>query len=278
MNANPEKLYFDRELVSDPQALISRYDKKEFESPCRSTVPLLSLIKDGWNAFQELLAACNLPSESELHFEFTVDPPQGRGKASHTDIMIRSGPHALAIEAKWSEPRYQVVRDWLLEGNDPENRRQVLEGWLDLLQSKATWDLRIEAFSKAVYQMVHRASSACCQAEHPQLAYLQFSPLPDGQEPELEAHLADLHHLHRLLGRPPGFPFHLIEFQIRPTAAFHRMEGLPQGVPETADSVKEALHKGGLFEFEQCRLWTIDGPVDTPPRTVFPQPPLRGKL
>ena len=49
------------------------------------------------------------PCVNRSEVEFTVDPPQGRGKASHTDIMIRSGPHALAIEAKWSEALYSIL-------------------------------------------------------------------------------------------------------------------------------------------------------------------------
>ncbi len=170
----PNQLHFDRQPVTDFDDLVSRYGGKEFKSPMRSTVPLLALLRDGWPRLQEVLTACHLPAESNLHFEYTVDSPLGVGIPSHTDVMVRSGDDQLALECKWTEPRYETVSKWILKPPDPNNRRKRLMGWLELLQPHATCNLHVDAFSDTVYQMVHRAASACATAPQPSLAYLIF--------------------------------------------------------------------------------------------------------
>lgn len=115
-----DQLYFDRTPVKDFEGLLSGYGAKEFKSPMRSTVPLLSLVRDDWPVLQDILRACNMPAESTLHFEFKVDSPLGVGLPSHTDMMVRSGGHQLAVEAKWTEPRYETVKKWILKPPDPD--------------------------------------------------------------------------------------------------------------------------------------------------------------
>lgn len=263
---NPEHWHFDKNPVTDFQGLLSGYDSSEFESPLRSTVPLLSLIRDGRPALQEIFMACNFPSGPSLHFEFTVDSPKGVGLPSHTDLMVRSGNSQLALEAKWTEPRYETVERWRRKPPDPvhsgeypnpDNRGNRLKGWLELIQPHATRPLVQEEFSSIVYQMVHRAASACASTAHPQLAYMLFTPLPDGKNVKSEHYYRDLTQFHQLLGEPPGFPFHLIEMQISPTDAFRDIQHLPKGSSETASIVQSALRHGGLFEFIGFRLRTI---------------------
>ena len=53
--------YFDTIRVETLQALLYHYGVEEFASPRRSTVPLLSLVKDGWIEFAETLSFCQLP-------------------------------------------------------------------------------------------------------------------------------------------------------------------------------------------------------------------------
>jgi hypothetical protein len=204
---------------------------------------------------------CRLPTDSDLHFEFRLDPPRGKGNPSHTDMMVLSADNALALEIKWSEPRYGTVRDWIQQGRNPDNRRKVLTGWLELLQSQAVHTLRLEDYSDAVYQMVHRAASACAQSKRLQLAYLQFTPLPDGQKADSEQNYDDPTYLHRLLGHPSGFPFYLIKVEVMPTAAFRSIERLSKGSPKTAEAVTAALLGASLFKFEGWQLRTIDGPA-----------------
>lgn len=266
VNAQPNQLYFDRQAIKDFADLVSRYAKREFQSPLRSTVPLLSMVRDGWPRIEEVLTACHLPTDSNLHFEYRVDSLLGVGIPSHTDVMVRSGDDQLALECKWTEPRYETVGKWMLKPpdpdkdgkpTDPDNRRKRLMGWLKLLQSHAACDLHVEAFSDAVYQMVHRAASACAKTKRPQLAYVIFNPLPDGKRVHRDQYEADLKNLHQTIGNPRDFPFHLIEVEIAPTKAFQDIKKLPKASSQTSATVQESLRKGGLFKFVKVDIRAI---------------------
>lgn len=235
--------FFGRTPVRDYRHLLDAYGTKEFASPTRSTVPLLALVHQAWPLFRELLAHFQMPESARLHFEFRVAPPRGRGKSSHTDLMACCDDRALAIEAKWREPRYQTVREWLTghrddngiesrgeaEARPEDNRTEVLFGWLELLQSQALCSLQCEHVSDVVYQMLHRAASVCAASEHPQLAYLQFKLLSDGQPEDRVPphHYDDLKSLHNVLGQPARFQLHAIEWPMRATEAFHALQSSP---------------------------------------------------
>jgi len=242
------KLYFDRQAVASCDDLLSLYKASEFESPTRSTVPLFSLVKYGGEIWSSISQNC-----SEAHFEFCVEPVQGRGMPSHTDVMLKDGLRSVALEAKWTEPRYDAVRAWLRRGSNTENRLAVLAGWLKLLQPQATKPLELDAFEGTIYQMVHRAASACASGSKPALSYVQFSPLPDGTRPGCLQVLDDLTHLHEVLGRPEGFSFRLLEVIARPTAAFDEIRNLGKASLQTAESVKQALRGEALFVFDEVR-------------------------
>src|SRR4051812_12446559 len=92
-------IHFNNTRVSDFDKLIGLYGLSEFDSPYRSTIPLLALLRDGWPHFQQLLGACGLPDAPRLHLEWQVKPTKGKGKASHTDVMAIAHGAALAIEA-----------------------------------------------------------------------------------------------------------------------------------------------------------------------------------
>src|ERR1700730_11915089 len=164
--------YFNRAAMPDFAALVNSYNRDEFDSPHRSTVPLLALVKDK-RMLREILTACNATMPVDFHFEFKVGQSKGRGKPSHTDLMAISEPVCIAIEAKWTEPPYESVASWLSKGGD--NREEVLNGWLDLLSSERT------EVADCEYQMLHRAASACATAssyaakKRPMLAYFKFT-------------------------------------------------------------------------------------------------------
>jgi len=235
------KLYYDKTATATMDEALSRYAADEFESPCRSTVPLLSWLKHEQPKVSSLLRAMDMPTGYNLHLEYRVKPPKCSGRASHTDLMVISGESSLAVEAKWTEPRYETVGKWLTKGSKPHNRREVLKGWLSLLQEHAQHTLQPEDFSDAVYQMVHRAASACKAGKIPRLAYLVFKPSPDPKPAAIPKLRDDLTHLWSLLGNPNGFPFYLVEVQLSPTPAFKAIAPLPKGHKETAPLVKAAL-------------------------------------
>jgi hypothetical protein len=253
-------LFFNQKPVAHVDYALDLYKRSEFASATRSTVPLVSLLKHGGEVWAhittELLAE---DRTGEMHLEFTLKPLQGRGEASHTDVMLIQGNRAVAFEAKWTEPPYDRVSKWLVGGDEPENRRLVMSGWLSLLQVHATRKLRLEDFGAAIYQTVHRAASACYAGHKPTLAYIQFCPLANGCHPDaiLMNHLS---HLHSLLGAPDEFPFWLVEVVAKPTETFETIRGLTKGLPNTGKEVRRALCNGRLFEFTQLHLHRIRGP------------------
>jgi hypothetical protein len=172
--------------------------------------------------------------------------------------MLFQGGHAVAIECKWTEPQYEKVANWLTQGDSPENRREVMRGWLSLLQSHAHKELQLDQFGSAVYQTVHRAASACSADRAPTLAYIQFCPLPNGAV-VCSTLRNDLDLLYTLLGAPEKFPFWLVEVTLKPTEGFEHIRNLTKGLPATAQTVRKALCDGPLFEFEDFRPHRIVG-------------------
>ena len=200
-----------------------------------------------------------MAGDFDQHLEYQVRPPKGNGIASHTDLMIISDDFSLAIEAKWTEPRYKIVSEWIKEGSNPPNRCDVLTGWLGLLQRHAQRTLQVTDFSDAVYQMVHRAASACAVGGHPRMAYLVFEPSPDPKTADIPSLLDDLAHLSSLLDRPDGFPLFLIEMHLSPTPAFDVIAKLPKGNEATGKAVQDALCNERLFNFSEYVLRTVNG-------------------
>jgi len=228
------------------------YDATGFQSSTRSTVPLLSWLKHEQPMVSSLLRDMGLPADCNLHLEYKVKPPEGIGKASHTDLMAISGESALALEAKWTEPRYETVSEWLKKGSNFENREKVLTGWLGLLQKHAQHTLHFAEFSDAIYQMVHRAASACAAGGDPRMAYAVFEPSPDPKTAVISTIHDDLTHLWGLLGRPKGFPLYIVEIPLLQTNAFNTIASLPKGHQVTAQQVSAALFGSDrLFYFEK---------------------------
>jgi hypothetical protein len=248
------RLYFDQKQVSDLSELVDCYSASEFESPFRSTVPLLAFVRDESSGLREMLDRCTLSDPVSFHFEFQVLPAKGRGKASHTDLMVCAPDGCMAVEAKWTEPAYEKVGDWLkassVEGDKGEaNRNDVLSGWIDLLQRRAVRTIAVDDLKGLTYQTVHRAASACSLGSPPQLAYLQFSAASRIAGTSREVRLADLQALRAVLGSGCVFPLRLIEVDIEPTAEFEKLTNLPKSAV-TAMNVKAALVSRKLFAFK----------------------------
>lgn len=252
------KIFFDKSPVSHVDDLISRYRPKEFQSAMRSTVPLLSLFKHGAGLLGPIMSELVGGREpTAVHFEFTVSPPLGTGKPSHTDAMLIRENRACALEAKWTEPPYVDVGAWIADGVKPNNRRAVLAGWLSLLQPFACRPLELEGFGKATYQMVHRAASACAAGHFPTLAYVQFSPLPDLTPPLTDDLRKALSHFQALLGPESRISIKLIEVRMKPTSAFDRLRVLTKRSPETADAVQKSLRTDVLFDFIDLQIHPV---------------------
>lgn len=243
-------LHFNREPFGQVDALISRYHTSDLQSPMRSTVPLISLFKHADDLLEILLnELVGGRKESRAHFEYEVAARLGMGEPSHTDVMLFREDHVCAVEAKWTEPPYPSVDAWLAKGKSEFNRRNVLKGWLSLIQRFTDRALEPDAFRNAIYQMVHRAASACESALFPTLAYIQFSPLPDLSSPKTDALFDALSHLHELLGPKSRLSIKLIEVQIKPTSAYEPLRPLNKRDPKSGTVVLSSLRSSALFEF-----------------------------
>lgn len=203
---------FKGEQLAGHATVLDRYSKKEFDSPTRSTIPLLEFWRSPGSRVKDLSAALRLPvpHRVQLDFEHLVRPPRGSGKESQTDLMVLSPQHAIAMEAKWTEPRYDDVDKWLRNGS--ANRKAVLQGWCELLQQHGAGPIAEGSLLKLPYQMVHRAASAChaIKAGYPLLVYLVFEPTAHKRR----EYLSDLSRLRDALGPRSSLVMALAECRI----------------------------------------------------------------
>jgi hypothetical protein len=250
------RFLLDTKPMSSPADLITAFSDGALASPFRSTVPLLALAKDAWTTFVKVLTLCNVVGDVSVAFECKVPSPRGQGLPSQTDAMVLFDQAALAIEAKWTEPRYETVATRLTrKDSNGADSEEFVSGWLELLQPHATTPLRLQDFANCVYQVVHRAASACGLGRAPSLAYLHFTPATKGATSA--QYLSDLSQVHALLGKPRDFPFFLIDVPIQHTRAFHAIEHLKKGVAETGQAVRSALLASELFEFGEPHVHQI---------------------
>src|ERR1043166_5076795 len=191
---------FDTEAMPDFAALCERFSGKSLRSPYRSTVPLLSLVEHSRHQWNALLESWGAPTDVSVHFEYRVASPKVGGHPSQTDALFISDSTVWAIEAKWTEPRYGIVAKRLstpeADGGDP---RVTVKGWLKHLNAFAVQPLQLEDVSDVVYQVLHRAASACAVATahscKPQLIYLHFHPSPLKSSATTDQYISDLRHL-----------------------------------------------------------------------------------
>lgn len=154
-------LKYKNKKVSNYQELIKSYSNAEFDSPYRSTIPLLHYWKDTETQLVELTDILNTetPHDATLDFEHCVYSLKGNGRPSQTDLMISFNDCAIAIEAKYTEPEYETVDNWL---DDSENKHLVLQGWIDLINKTIpSEEIEVKDVLRLPYQLVHRCASAC---------------------------------------------------------------------------------------------------------------------
>ena len=234
-------------FVSGFDELLGCYGAKEFKSPKRSTVPFLAYWASAEQRAKEWSEELSfaLSDAIYLDFEYEVPVQRGKGKASCTDLRLTTGAASVAIEAKWTESRYKDVNRWLLDTTDRQNRREVLEGWLDRLQACASTKLRLEDLAQLPYQMIHRAASACClDAENRWLVYQVF----DASEDKWNMYLTDLKTLVKRLGERSTLRICVAGCSLtrtdRQIELEQRWDG---GERHLGEPVREGLKHGDLF-------------------------------
>jgi hypothetical protein len=167
-----EGLYFKEEKLHSFNELIYKFNVKEFKSPYRSTIPLLALYK-AQPYLHFGLASDTEAMNAKYTFEFETHVTKGKGLPSCTDLMIEYSSTCIAVEAKWTEPPYSTVKQWLGESS---NKRQVLEGWLEMISSFSGIILHYDTVAGLPYQLIHRVASACSlKRANTNVVYLCFN-------------------------------------------------------------------------------------------------------
>ena len=234
--------------ITSYDKLLDCYKNNEFNSPKRSTVPLLAYWRTPDQRAREFskFLGFALSRSVRLDFEYKVPVQCGRGKASHTDLMLISCDVCVAIEAKFTEPRYESVAQWLTT----DNRMKVLKGWLGLLSP----DLKQKDVDNLPYQLVHRAASACHpDAESRHLVYQVF----DADSAKQEMYLSDLRKLRSLLS-PDRLSIHLVECSILRTPLQECLEHRwNEGERNLHELVLSGLKNGELLNIQLKKTHTV---------------------
>lgn len=189
-------------------------------SPKRSTVPLVDYWRVPEQRLRDLWERLGVPRPDhvEMHFEHAVPVQRGRGKSSYTDLMILAEDVAVAIEAKFTEPRYESVGTWL--GRAPtQNRRDVVEGWLCAIEAVAETPIRRDAVTNLPYQLIHRTASVCCVSRRKRLVVYQvFGDAPAAYYAD------DLGRLGSVIGVRDRITFLVLGCAFRSTEAYAQLE------------------------------------------------------
>lgn len=205
--------------------LLDQIPDREFDKVTRSTVPLLQLwLTDAGRAARaELLEKLGTHGTAirKAAFEYTVPancrPCSARGKVSCTDLLLHAGRDVLAIEAKYREQRYPLVRKWRTSTSKKDNADAVLAHWV---RHAIGMDGPVgDNYDHLVYQLVHRTASACTaagEAGRPVVVLLLFS---DAHRDDYSAAMSDL--AAAFAGREPKISFRTMLVQTKPDEAAH---------------------------------------------------------
>jgi hypothetical protein len=219
----------------------------EFRNLTRSTLPLLAYWRNEATVLSTIGTALGIGDlvNARVSFEYATASADPRDKASYTDVMVESPSTAIAIEGKWTEPRYETVSEWRRKGSE-SNREKVLSHWLRLIRQKAP-TLDEGGVAQTVYQMVHRTASACAIADKRSVVIYQI--FLDGSHQVDYA--GDLRALVSTLG-VTGIQFWLQEIPIATTEEYRRLklQIAQMRLEDIPAVVRQALGEHELFQFE----------------------------
>jgi hypothetical protein len=242
---------YKKKQISGFEALVDQpFDLK---SPSRSTVPLIAYWSDVDARLVEFGNAINfaIPRDVSLTFEYTVPPRRGKGKASRTDLMILHSSSAISVEAKYTEKGYSAVSKWL--GIPPtDNKRLVLEGWLEVINKAVECDLTVDSVQNVTYQLIHRTASACsvCMAGagHRAVVYLYFDPV----DPLREYYCGQLRSFASLVNAPEKISFLLYMTTLSKTREYAQLQAdWLRGNPkrDLSVAIRKLLREGNVATF-----------------------------
>lgn len=230
---------------------------KDFSKITRSTVPLAAFWNDQDRALSTLSRALGVDlAAASVEAEYaTPVRGLGRGKASMTDIMVRTPTLAVAVEGKWTEPRYKDVAKW--RGNSM-NKGHVLGHWLSLIRQHADVPTtpNVDAL---VYQMLHRTASACAAGRTSAVVVYQvFSDVNHHVD-----YVADLRALASAIQPRATLAIWLMTVPLTKTSAFAELQSQTTGLhaAKAARIIRQAVHETPLFEFGEATFVPIAKPL-----------------
>jgi len=247
---------YHNNVVADFEQLVKLLPPSAVASPFGSTVPLVDFWRTPESRLVQLSAALGiaLVPPTDLRFEYPVPVQGGRGKASHTDLMIIARSAVVAIEAKFTEPPSETVGSWL--GDPPQpNRSEMLEGWLHPIRHTVGISLRAAHVMDLPYQLIHRTASVYSVAgPNRAVVYQVFG------EALRDYYVNNLSELRRRLGRAAAMGFHVLGC---PLSSLPTHENLvkrwKQRDRHVGEAVRDALLTGPLFSFGEPASLCLPG-------------------
>lgn len=248
LRRNMIELWANGHGVPSFEELVEQLGLDAVASPKRSTVPLLDYWRQPEPRLRVLEAHLDVKSsdQTELHFEYEVPVQQGRGKSSYTDLMILGDDVAVAIEAKFTEPRYESVGAWL----GPEqttNRADVLDGWIRAIEAVTEAAVDRKIVRELPYQLIHRTASVCCASRRRRVVVYQvFGDSPGAYYAE------DLGRLASAMAARERVSFFIVRSAFHPTTTYARLVARwDAGERDMGADVRDALVAGPLLEFDE---------------------------
>jgi hypothetical protein len=232
------------------QQLLELFPDDEFQNLTRSTIPLLHYWRQHEQTAHRVITGvfgADLPI-ADLRFEYEV-PAFGGNPPSCTDIMCLSNDVAVAVEAKSTEPMYELVGGWRQDGNQ-QNRLNVLNHWIDLIDAR-THGVNVRNVDGVVYQMLHRLASACSMGRNHCAVLYQLFPLASNAAEYIAEYVANLGLLAEATGAGDDVRIILHNIPITPGAAHAAVAAAigPLDRINRAHAVREAIIADDLFEF-----------------------------
>lgn len=165
-------IYFKKQKLTSIDDIYKKFNKKEFKSPYRSTIPLIALFKNNQITNIKSIKS-NSISNIDYIFEYETPVIQGKGRPSCSDLLIEYSNGCIVIEAKRKEPPYEKVEKWL---GSSTNKKLVLEGWLELINNYTDLKIDLSEITDLPYQLIHRVASACSlKKQQTEIIYIGFN-------------------------------------------------------------------------------------------------------
>jgi hypothetical protein len=242
--------------LPDFSTLLGEFNPSQFKSPRRSTVPLLAHWRDADRRITELftLIKISIPNSVKLDFEHEVPVQKGRGRPSCTDLMILAENVTIAVEAKFTESRYDDVLTWL--GQTPnQNKINVLSGWLGLLGLPTYNEIDTDTIKTLPYQLIHRAASACSIAAQIHCLVYQIF---DTSAADIQSYINDLEALAAALKGSSKLRIYLIPCSLKRSNKYAQLEKRwDSGDRDLHSEVFAGLRAGDLLETKIDKVISI---------------------